>query len=211
MSHSEYQIVRYYLEAKRAILRAGYGPELVWQSSRRFHEVDETEFLTEAAWVIMSSGLSEHAVRSSFSGVAQAFREFASAAEIYRHRDRCCAEAMTHFAHHGKIQAIATCAQIVHALGYEQFAANLAEDPLAVLRGIPYLGDVTARHLAKNLGVLVCKPDRHLVRTAAALGHSVGGMCELIARSVGDAITVVDVVLWRYALLRRIRVAKTPA
>lgn len=202
MSASEHQLVRYYLEAKRTVLDAGFGSEVVWQSSRRMADVDEREFLSEAAWVIMSSGLSERAVRSSFLHVSKAFRDFTSSADICRHQELWCAEALRHFAHRGKIFGIARCAQIVHEAGFEAFAADLSRDPLATLRAIPYLGTVTSRHLAKNLGLLISKPDRHLVRTAEALGHSVEDLCAIVGRSVGDAINVVDLVLWRYAVLR---------
>jgi hypothetical protein len=56
--------------------------------------------------------------------------------------------------------------------------------------------------LAKNLGVDTAKPDRHLVRVAEATGYSSPAtLCEHLARIVGDAAAVVDVVIWRFATI----------
>ncbi|HVY23721.1 MAG TPA: hypothetical protein VG962_10250 [Steroidobacteraceae bacterium] len=53
--------------------------------------------------------------------------------------------------------------------------------------------------MAKNLGFDIAKSDRHLVRLKDALGfNTVDEMCLSIARFSGDAVRVVDVVLWRY-------------
>jgi hypothetical protein len=66
---------------------------------------------------------------------------------------------------------------------------------------MPYIGPVTWRHLAKNVGVAVAKPDRHLVRLSIALGRSsVDELCHEIAELVADPVSVVDVVLWRWSV-----------
>ena len=47
------------------------------------------------------------------------------------------------------------------------------------------------------------KPDRHLVRIAGALGaRSVDHLCRPLAEFSGDPVSVVDLVLWRFATLR---------
>jgi hypothetical protein len=75
-------------------------------------------------------------------------------------------------------------------------------DPEPFLRSLPYIGPVTWRHLAKNLGAPVAKADRHLVRLAAATGRrDVDGMCAEISDWVGEPVAVVDIVLWRWAVL----------
>jgi hypothetical protein len=61
---------------------------------------------------------------------------------------------------------------------------------------------VTARHLAKNIGLKVCKPDRHLCRLAIFLGEdSPESLCGRIGQIVAERIDVVDSVLWRFAIL----------
>jgi hypothetical protein len=78
-------------------------------------------------------------------------------------------------------------------------------DPVRELRKLPFIGPVTRYHLAKNLGIDVVKPDRHLTRLATTLGfRSAENMCTVIGRAVGEPAAVVDIVLWRYCSLSRI-------
>jgi thermostable 8-oxoguanine DNA glycosylase len=64
------------------------------------------------------------------------------------------------------------------------------------------MGPTTACHLAKNLGVVLVKPDRHLTRIAVKTGYkSAERMCRTIAEVVGDSLSVIDIVIWRYATI----------
>ena len=71
-------------------------------------------------------------------------------------------------------------------------------DSEGFLRALPYIGPVTWRHLAKNLGARVAKADRHLVRPAAATDRpNVDTLCDEIPGWLGKPVAVVDVVLRR--------------
>jgi len=66
------------------------------------------------------------------------------------------------------------------------------------LQTLPYLGKITSYHLARNIGLDVAKPDRHLTRLSAEYGFTTAQeMCEFIAKNVGERIGTVDVILWR--------------
>ena len=66
------------------------------------------------------------------------------------------------------------------------------------------MGPVTACHLAKNLGLDVVKPDRHLLRIAAVTGYqSPYEMCCDIAKVTSDKLSVIDLVIWRFATIQR--------
>jgi len=70
------------------------------------------------------------------------------------------------------------------------------------LKTFPFIGDATAYHLAKNIGLNVAKPDRHLVRISVALGFSTpADLCARISDELQESIALVDLVLWRYATL----------
>jgi hypothetical protein len=70
---------------------------------------------------------------------------------------------------------------------------------LAALEALPFIGTVTKWHLAKNLGLDVAKPDRHLLRIAARFGYDdVQRMCHDICEFCGERISVADLVLWRF-------------
>jgi len=57
-------------------------------------------------------------------------------------------------------------------MGFDVYKRAVLQDPVPTLRSFPYIGGVTAFHLAKNLGADLAKPDRHLSRLAAAQGFS---------------------------------------
>ena len=70
---------------------------------------------------------------------------------------------------------------------------------LEFLESLPFIGPITKYHLARNLGIDVAKPDRHMKRVAHKMGYiDVQSMCEMIAKARGERIGVVDVILWRY-------------
>ena len=49
----------------------------------------------------------------------------------------------------------------------------------------------------------VAKPDRHLVRIAEGVGYdSPQQLCDVVSEIVGDPVSVVDIVTWRYATLK---------
>jgi len=111
--------------------------------------------------------------------------------------------ALAVFASPRKIDAILEIVAHVHARGFRQVKTDISVKGVDYLRQLPFMGPATSFHLAKNLGLDVVKPDRHLVRIAEATGHSTPDeLCQEIAREVGDRVAVVDLVLWRYANLR---------
>ena len=77
-----------------------------------------------------------------------------------------------------------------------------SKNTLMYLKSLPFIGDITKYHLARNLGLNVAKPDRHLIRIAKAFGYSdVQKFCRKISFLSGDKIGVVDLVFWRYATI----------
>jgi hypothetical protein len=75
----------------------------------------------------------------------------------------------------------------------------MQQNAALALQRLPYIGEVTSWHLAKNIGADVSKPDRHLVRVAARFGYAdVSSMCKDISSAVGDKMSVADLVLWRF-------------
>jgi hypothetical protein len=194
----------FYLAAKSNVIANGFAGEVDWQSNVDLANVREAVFLREAAWVILSSGLSERAVRARFPDITLAFDSWQSAAAIWRNRREHRLKALNIFSSARKIDAILVICGFVARYGFERCMSLLAEDGLDFLTRFRYLGPATGRHLAKNLGFAVAKPDRHLTRIASLLGYlTVSDLCAEIAAVVGDSVPVVDIVLWRYATLNR--------
>jgi hypothetical protein len=196
------EIAEAYMTAKEWVIQRGFHAEIDWQSEVSPAIISEQTFLQEAAWVVLSAGFRESVLRSKFPRISEAFLGWGSAAEITENRSTCRRQALRAFNHKGKIRAILDIAGVVHREGFQRIKEHLLTRPLDFIRTLPYLGPVTCFHLAKNLGLPVAKPDRHLVRIAKASGYeSVQDLCATVGAIIGDNISVVDLVFWRFATL----------
>ena len=193
-----------YMEIKELVIRAGYGAEVDWQAEVDFERVTEAEFLREAAWVILSTGFREAVLRKCFEGISKAFLGWRNARAIDGRRRECKEAALAVFQNRRKIEAISDIVRKVAEEGIDCIKREIRLNGVEYLRQLPYIGPVTAYHLAKNLGLDVVKADRHLVRMARSAGYETPfEMCAEVAGTVGDSVAVVDVVLWRYATLSK--------
>ena len=193
-----------YLELKEFIIRAGYDREVDWQSDLDLERITETDFLRETAWVVLSSGFRESVVRQRFQLVSDAFLDWCSAERIYACRELCQNRAISVFGHRRKIEAITEIVKRVANDGIERLKMRIRSRGVEYLQELPYIGPVTSYHLAKNIGLCVVKPDRHLVRLARITGYdSPLEMCSKVSGIVGDSLPVVDLVFWRFATLKK--------
>ncbi len=193
-----------YLRAKQTIIDAGFEHEIDWQNHVDPTSVSESSFLREAAWVILSAGMRETIIRRVFPGVSSAFLEWESAAAITRRARYCCAAALLLFNSNRKIDAIIKIAEHVTNEGFDFVHKSIQEGGVGYIACLPFMGPATSAHFAKNLGIAIAKPDRHLSRVAKQLGFdSPHTMCELISEYVGDNIAEIDLVLWRFATLNK--------
>jgi len=191
-----------YMDAKQYVIHCGFSHEIDWQEELRFEDLDEARFLKEIAWVILSSGMRETVIRKKFGAVSKAFLNWTSSSIIYAKRDICYTEALIYFNNKPKIQAIIDIASYVHKHGFENVRKKIEQYGIEFLIKFPFIGPATSLHLAKNLGLEVAKPDRHLTRIACNIGYpSVENLCTEIAKITGEKISVVDIVLWRFATL----------
>jgi len=195
--------VKLYRDAEISIIAAGFGWEPEWQRKRTLIALTESDFLREAAWVVMCSGFRESIVRNVFDYVSLCFCDWENAREICAQRNACIDTASAKFANRRKLAAIADIAKLVHAESFAAVLERIKHDPIRELQLLPFIGPVTSWHLAKNLGINVAKNDRHLARLATASGFKdAHELCDAIALRTGEPKSVVDVVLWRFATLR---------
>lgn len=197
-------IVDAYIMAKNAVIAAGYACEIDAQKNASLDEVTEKDFLQEAAWVVLSAGMKESVVRKKFTTLSGAFLHWESASIIVGSKQFCRANALSCFAHEGKIDAILSIVDHVDENGFPCVKQSIQDRGPEYLRAFPFIGPVTCWHLAKNLGLDVVKPDRHLLRISEAAGFSSPhSLCQAIADLSGERISVIDIVLWRFATLNR--------
>lgn len=194
------EVLRRYLKAKRTVIEAGFASEINWQSSQVLSDVTGESFFREATWVVLNAGMSEAVIRRIFPKVDRALHGFKpwAIAQDTESEERLLAV----FAHRRKAAAIVEIASQVYDLGDTALRRALDSDALGFLQSLPYMGPATSRHLAKNLGCRVAKPDRHLIRLASRLYRSgPDELCEEISLLLDDPVQVVDVVLWRWSVL----------
>jgi hypothetical protein len=195
------RLVPLYRQCRQAVLDAEFANEVTYYQTRDLDAVTESEFLCELAWVIVNSGMRNTVCRKLWPALRGVFREFESAARIVAERDEIRPGALGILNHTGKIDAILSAAERVHQEAWPAVQTEIERDGIAALRRFRFIGPTLCYHLGKNLGLPVAKPDRHLLRIAAAAGYEQGvqAFCEDLATASGDLIGVVDYVLWSYA------------
>ena len=173
--------------------------EVAWQESRSLAVLEESEFLREYAWVVLCSGFRESVVRRWFPYVSLCYCDWESACEIVRCKEQCVATALRAINYQRKHEAIIQVAERLYEGGFHSFKQTLERNATITLQELPFIGPVTAYHLAKNVGVLTAKPDRHLLRLSRSLGFDdAHTLCNSISRLSGISVSVVDLVLWRF-------------
>ncbi len=191
-----------YLDAKAAVIEAGYADEIDRPSPLGMAALTEAVLLEEAAWVIFNSGMRERVIRQRFPAIRAAFLGLTSATAICGDENGCRTRALEAFNHPGKVDAVLVFAAQVAEIGADGFRDGIRSCGPTYLYSLPYFGPATSRHLAKNLGLEIAKPDRHLERLAKQTGYpGAQALCEAIASITADRVSLVDTVLWRYSAI----------
>jgi len=188
-----------YYDLKQWIWSSTYAGELEWQHSTTMRNLSPERILREYAWVIINSGFREATARRVFPSISHAFLNWHPSA-IYERQDVVAESALQTFGNRKKIHSILEGCLLVHNRGVSWIEEALEQNSFSTLCELPYVGPITCRHLAKNLGANCCKHDRHLMRQAEVLGFgNPDDLCQTIAWETGDPVQVVDYVLWRGA------------
>jgi hypothetical protein len=191
--------LKIFADAMRHVERRESHREVEWQRGIHFRDFSESDLLRRSAWVILCSGFRVSTVEQIFNHISLCFCDWESAHAIVSTYPACRDAALASFGHQSKLNSIVEIARRVHREGFYAVKRKILCDPIGELQTFPYIGRVTAAHLPKNLGWDVAKPDRHLARFSEHLGFSsVWDLCNTIAASTGEAVNVIDLILWRY-------------
>lgn len=189
-------LLKGYLDAKVRIEEAGYGPDIEWAEYlilMRPHDLTPTYVLREHAWVVVNSGFRFQVAVKLWPGILKAFQGF----KPHLVSQDCVPLAQKSLNHLGKLQAMVDMAELIRQQGVEPILADAQEPPK--LCRLPWIGKITCWHYAKVLGIDAVKPDVHLKRAALAAGFSEPlQLAQAIKNELGDPLTVVDSILWRY-------------
>ncbi len=196
------RLVASYLTARETVVNEGFATEIDWQDSRNLTSLTETQFLEEFTWVVLSSGMRESVIRRLFPKISTAFLGWESARAITRKSASCQYDALQTFNNKGKINAVLATCEIIANIGFDKFRDKIKNNGVDFISTLSFMGPATSYHLAKNIGIDVVKPDRHLIRIAqSAKFKTPAALCSTIAEHTGDKVSVIDIVLWRYATL----------
>lgn len=168
-----------YLALRKRVEESEFGDDITWSENLK-PPVDAIAFWIEFAWVVINSGMKFTVAQKIWAKVHPAVARGESAGTVFGHKGKCAA-----------------IADVWHERETFFEAYQAAVDKLEWLRSLPWIGDITKFHLAKNLGHDCAKPDRHLVRIAGQEGTH--ALCARLAKDTGDRIATVDVVIWRAA------------
>lgn len=171
-----------FYELRQRVLNAGFSDEIRWAENIKCRH--SADFFAEYVWVVISGGMKNQIAQKIYTKVMGAVIDRVPINTVFRHI--------------GKVKAINQVLTSKEELYLEYLMDN---EKLNWLETLPYIGKITKYHLAKNLGLDVCKPDRHLVRIANQYDTTPQQLCEKLARETGNKVAVVDQILWRAANL----------
>lgn len=181
---TKFPVEKYY-ELKFWLASNGYEHEIGWAENVSLC-TNPYDFVNEAIWVIVNSGMKEQIARKIYIRIMEATKTGSQISTVV-------------FRHYGKVKAINDIIKNCNRYfeGWVKSKYNVD-----YLQTLPFVGGITKYHLAKNLGLDFCKPDRHLERVAKQHHTTPEIMCKELAEFTTDRIGVVDIVLWRACNLK---------
>lgn len=189
-------------DAARALAEDREGPTLKYFERLRPEAVDQVDFLREVVFVIYCSGFREATLRAKWPEIVRALRGLHQTRRVLEDQIQVRRDLLRVFASKRKAEAAISAVRIVDRLGWPAIRREAIAGGPHYFERFPMVGPVTCYHVARNIGLDVVKPDRHLVRIASALGAaSPLELCELCGLARGHRIGAVDFAWWVWAAL----------
>lgn len=164
-----------------SVRAAGYGDDLTW-AENILPPMSPRDFAGEIIFVICNSGMRFTVARGIFERVTRALRAGIHPRKV--------------FGHDGKAEAIWRIWDDRVSL-FKQY--ENAADKLSFIESLPWIGEITKYHVAKNFGLPYAKPDVHLARLGETFEMSPQALCEVLAIKSKLKVATIDTLLWRAA------------
>jgi len=174
--------------------------DLFWAkgvSPDTFKNLKAHEFLEHYCWVVYASGFKVAIVKMKFEKLERAFKGF----DLDKlSRTRSVQPALKIINHERKALGFLEGAKKIHKEGFSNFKKRLKSGGMGVLKELPYIGEVTQKHLAKNIGLEdTAKDDVWLVRIKECFhALDVREVTSYLSEESKDSQHVVDLILWVY-------------
>ena len=161
-----------------------------------WNRLDEQKFLEQYCWVVFASGFNVSILERSFGKISKVFRDF-EPADVAGMKPPKVDDLP--IKNKSKADGFLMGTKKIHEEGWKNFKARVAAGGSDVLTELPYIGDKTKYHLAKNIGLEdTAKPDVHLVRCAEECSATVEELASFLADEYEMTKHKVDAVLWEY-------------
>lgn len=165
--------------------------------------VSQQHMIAEYVFVVSASGFRASVVQRRFGDLSRALRNLEMPGLATLREDEIRDVYMEKMLRN-RAKAAAAARGVVlleNLFTVEMIKTRLAGGDVDVLKSLPFIGDTTKWHLARNLGLDVAKPDVHLTRLARRFGYGadVARMCAELAGAFGERVAAVDAILWSYA------------
>jgi len=185
------KLLDFYEKAKKHVISNGFENEIRHVEQLDFEKMTPTEFYLQYCYVVFNTGMKNQIAENMYEDFLNGFKrvncgisDISKTVSMIRHPGKRKAIHNAYFRYEGWFETLKEKKSI--------------EEQLEFLETLDFIGLVTKFHLARNIGLDVAKPDRHLVRIAEHFDMpSVREMCEFISGKTGDRVGVVDVILWR--------------
>jgi hypothetical protein len=178
------ELLTFYADAREYCVKAGYKEEIELVQNRYFKDIDVPEFLVAYVYCVFNVGMKNQIAEKMFDKFCDSGCDLNAVGHPYKRK------------------AIGAGINKCGRWFAELMNCSTDMERVEYLDTLPMIGNITKYHLARNLGMDVAKPDRHLVRLMKGFQFDdVQAMCKYVADITGDRIGTVDVVLWRYSNL----------
>ena len=172
-----------YLDLKQSLIGNGYENDIIWAENVKKCELPE-DFVLQFIFVVCNSGMKAQIAQKIYERILIMIGSGQNISHAFGHK--------------GKVAAM----KYVIKNQNEIFSNYInSKDKIEFCKTLPWIGDITKFHLAKNLGEDCVKPDRHLVRIANQYNTNPFDMCQKLSDIIGDNLNTVDTVIWRAANL----------
>jgi hypothetical protein len=189
--------IQLFKDAEKFCRDNGFQREIDWCENRpNLNQMLDNDVLREYAWVVFNSGMRNSVIEAKWQALCEAFRWW-NLKFILDEQDAVLRDALNVFGHYKKVDAVI---QMAKKLWHEslRFKESVRQNPLETLKQLPFIGDITKYHLARQLGFDFIKPDRHLQRLADEYAMTPFELCDLIHKETGRRLGTIDVILWRF-------------
>jgi len=187
-----------FLEAAMKYMVKNFPEELKWaREAKHFEKMKSSGFLWDYCWVVYASGFKESILNEKFAEIEEAFKHF-----DFRKvsRMKSIKPVLKVFNNQRKAMSFIQGVKKIYAEGFPNFKRRILKEGVQALQELPGIGEKTAKHLARNLGVSdVVKNDIHIQRlTEFFCARDEIELGNYLSKEFREKKGVIDVVLWRF-------------